>query len=160
MGKRTKRALAGAAVVAFTAGAGAVGAATEAWASIPASDGTIHGCYTTTGIGQGALYVIDSAGTCPTGYTELDWSQAGVSGYQVYAGTILVNGPRVAGSASGTVTCPAGKVALGAGFSSDVTAGQPTSDGTGWTYTFTVPELSSGDTYNFHSSITCATVGS
>lgn len=152
-----RRILAGGAVIACAAGAGA---ATGAWASIPASDGSIHACYKTADLGQGQLYVIDSAANCSTGYTELDWNQSGISGYQVYTGTQVLNGPLSAGSASATITCPGGKKVLGAGRSSDVTADQPTSDGTGWMYTFTIPQIGPGGAYNFRSTVICATVGS
>lgn len=157
MGKRAKCV---AAVAAFAVAAGVAGAATEAWASIPASDGTIHGCYKTADIGQGQLYVIDSAAACPVGYTELDWNRSGVSGYQVYTGSVIVNGPHAAGTASGTISCPAGKVALGGGWPSGTVQAEPASDGTGWTYGFTVPQLMQGDAFNFIASLTCATVGS
>src|SRR5258708_23745370 len=52
-----------------------------AWASIPDSNGVIHGCYKTSSPGQGALVVIDSATqTCPSGTTPLNWNQTGPQG--------------------------------------------------------------------------------
>src|SRR5579859_6958590 len=55
-----------------------------AYASIPASNGTINGCYKTTSgpgpVPAGQLVVIDSAGTCPTGYAPLNWNQTGPQG--------------------------------------------------------------------------------
>ena len=49
--------------------------ATVAGASIPDSGGSIHGCYKDSDLDKGSLYVIDSAETCPTGYTALNWNQ-------------------------------------------------------------------------------------
>jgi hypothetical protein len=49
-----------------------------AYATIPGSDGVIHGCYTKSG---GTLRVIDaSVTTCKDGETSLNWNQAGVPG--------------------------------------------------------------------------------
>ncbi|HZM74657.1 MAG TPA: hypothetical protein VFC19_02965 [Candidatus Limnocylindrales bacterium] len=50
-----------------------------AWASIPGGDGAIHGCYKNT---DGSLRVIDSAATCPNGYTALNWAQGFPSTWQ------------------------------------------------------------------------------
>lgn len=142
-----------------------------AYASIPGPNGVIYGCYKTSGPGQGALITIDSSASCPSGYTSLNWNQTGpqgpagtngtngVSGYEVVQGTVVITGPFGGGSRTGTISCPSGKVALGAGASSDVTADQPAADGTGWDYTFTVPQLGSTDQYNFRSSVTCAVAG-
>lgn len=58
------------AVLLLVAGAGI------AYASIPGPDGTIHGCYKTSDLGAGALYVIDSGDSCPSGFTSLNWSQS------------------------------------------------------------------------------------
>jgi hypothetical protein len=136
-----------------------------AYASIPGPDGVIHGCYKTSGGNQGSVIVVDSAASCPSGYTALNWNQAGpagvdgtdgVSGYEVVQGLVVIQGPH-SGNGSGTISCPAGKVALGSGASSDVVSDQPTEDGTGWTYTFTMPTLGgSNEFYNFRSGITCA----
>lgn len=127
-------------------------------ASVPAPDGTINGCYKTSDIGQGSLYVIDSDSTCPAGYTSINWNQpVGLRGYQVYRGSVTTVGPHSAGSIDGTITCPSGKVALGAGSNSSVTESVPTSDGTGWVFTYPIPSLDSGSDYVFSASITCAT---
>jgi hypothetical protein len=56
-----------------------VGAAV-AWASIPGPDGVIHGCYKNSNPAQGALIAIDSAASCPSGYTALNWNQTGPQG--------------------------------------------------------------------------------
>ncbi len=50
-----------------------------AYASIPGPDGTIHGCYKTSNPAQGAVIVVDSAASCPSGYTALNWNQPGPS---------------------------------------------------------------------------------
>ena len=51
------------------------GIATAVQASIPGSDGVIHGCYDS----GGNVKVIDTSKTksCPKGYTALNWSQTG-----------------------------------------------------------------------------------
>jgi hypothetical protein len=54
--------------------------ASIAYASIPGPDGVIHGCYKTSGPAQGALITVDSAATCPSGYTALNWNQTGLTG--------------------------------------------------------------------------------
>src|SRR5258708_20634219 len=51
-----------------------------AYASIPAPSGTIDACYKTSGPAQGALIVIDSAATCPSGTAPLNWNQTGPQG--------------------------------------------------------------------------------
>jgi hypothetical protein len=94
-----------------------------AYASIPGPDGTIHGCYKNN---TGALITIDSAASCPSGYTALNWSQTGppgpqgtpgISGYQYvfrhYAG------PFTSGDLILTVACPAGKSVIWSGGVSD-----------------------------------------
>src|SRR5258708_16734627 len=51
-----------------------------AYASIPAPNGTIDGCYKTSGPAQGALIIIDSTATCPSGTAALNWNQTGPQG--------------------------------------------------------------------------------
>src|SRR5258708_33736269 len=51
-----------------------------AYASIPAPNGTIDGCYKTSGPAQGALIIIDSTATCPSGTAALNWNQPGPQG--------------------------------------------------------------------------------
>jgi hypothetical protein len=101
-----------------------------AYASIPGPDGVIHGCRKNS---DGSLRAIDSAATCPSGWTALNWSQtgpqgpagpagpqgpAGVSGYQVV--TAVQDWPGGSGSFSGTLEaqCPGGKKVLGGGWRS------------------------------------------
>lgn len=62
------------ALVMVAAGAGI------AIASIPGPDGVIHGCYKTSGPAQGALTVIDSTASCPSGTAALNWNQTGPQG--------------------------------------------------------------------------------
>jgi len=87
-----------------------------AYASIPGPDGVIHACRKNT---DGTLRAIDSAATCPSGWTALNWNQtgpqgpAGVSGHEVV--TVAVNVPaHENGQAS--AFCPAGKVVTGGGY--------------------------------------------
>jgi hypothetical protein len=51
-----------------------------AYASIPGPDGVIHGCYKNSTPAQGALIAVDSAASCPSGYTALNWNQTGPQG--------------------------------------------------------------------------------
>ena len=103
-----------------------------AYASIPGPDGVVHGCYKTD---NKTFFVIDSADSCPSGTTSLNWNQTGpqgptgtngtdgtngtngidgVSGYEVVSGTHVDTDPQHTTSAL-TVNCPTGKVALGGG---------------------------------------------
>lgn len=89
-------------------------AGSVAYASIPGPDGVIHGCRENN---LGLITVIDSAATCPTGWTSVNWNQTGapgISGYEVVT---------VSSAASGafdeerhaTAQCPTGKIAIGGG---------------------------------------------
>jgi hypothetical protein len=51
-------------------------------ASIPDSQGVIHGCYKLNNPAKGSVLVVDTeAGqSCPNGYAALDWSQTGPQG--------------------------------------------------------------------------------
>ena len=133
-----------------------------AYASIPGPDGTIYGCYKNGGLGDGALYVIDSSASCPTGYTSLNWDQtspSGISGYQVVTESITISGPKGAGQVTRDILCPAGKVALGASGRPDVIESQPKTDGTGWEFTISYPSISDGSSYVSTNRLTCATLG-
>jgi hypothetical protein len=98
-------------------------------ASIPAPDGTVKGCYKNNG---GDLKVIDSAASCPGGYTPLNWSQTGPSGPQGEQGpqgepgasatsSVVTDDVHFAppmGDGSErfqTVSCPGGKKAINGG---------------------------------------------
>jgi hypothetical protein len=49
-----------------------VGVAIGAWATIPSSDGFIHGCYGTTPSQLKPFYLLDKdQGNCPNGYVEV-----------------------------------------------------------------------------------------
>jgi type VI secretion system secreted protein Hcp len=59
----------------------ALGAGTAvAIAAIPASDGTIHACYSTTGTPTGAARIVDETATCATNEEALTWNQTGPTG--------------------------------------------------------------------------------
>jgi type VI secretion system secreted protein Hcp len=59
----------------------ALGAGTAvAIAAIPASDGTIHACYSTTGTVTGAVRIIDEGQNCATNEQSLTWNQTGPTG--------------------------------------------------------------------------------
>ena len=49
-------------------------------AAIPGADGTINGCYTTSGGQQGNLRVVDTGQACGKGETSITWNQKGVQG--------------------------------------------------------------------------------
>lgn len=51
-----------------------------AYASIPGPDGVIHGCYKNSNPAQGSVLVVDSAASCPSGFTTLNWNQIGPQG--------------------------------------------------------------------------------
>lgn len=70
-----------------------------AYASIPAADGTINGCYKNSG--NHDLVVVDSAASCPSGYTALNWNQTGPQGPQGATGATGPQGP--AGEGFGTL---------------------------------------------------------
>jgi type VI secretion system secreted protein Hcp len=59
----------------------ALGAGTAvAIAAIPASDGTIHACYSTTGTPTGAARIVDESDTCAATEKALTWNQTGPTG--------------------------------------------------------------------------------
>jgi type VI secretion system secreted protein Hcp len=59
----------------------ALGAGTAvAIAAIPASDGTIHACYSTTGTPTGAARIVEETDTCATTEKPLTWNQTGPAG--------------------------------------------------------------------------------
>jgi hypothetical protein len=68
----------------------AVIASGVAYATVPDSNGVIHGCYSKTG----ALSVIDSTQTCPKGTTTLNWNQSGPAGAQGPKGDTGAQGPK------------------------------------------------------------------
>jgi len=106
-----------------------------AYAAIPGPDGVIHGCYS-TGLGSGALYVIDSEEECPMGYAALNWNQtapAGLAGYEVLSPGFVIVGPHSAHTHSASLECPVGKVVLSGGGDG---SSKPQADGTGWDFTF------------------------
>ncbi len=52
-----------------------------AYATIPASDGTINGCYRTAGgDNQGQLRIVDNASSCRSNETAIQFNQQGVAG--------------------------------------------------------------------------------
>ena len=67
-------------------------AGSAALATIPDSNGVIHGCFGKSG---GALRILDPArGTCNAGETALDWNQAGPQGPQGPKGDTGPQGPQ------------------------------------------------------------------
>lgn len=91
-------------------------------ASIPGPDGTIHGCYKNSTPAQGALLAIDSAASCPSGYTALNWNQTGPQGPAGPPGLSNVHVVTVYGTAdangNGSVVapCTSGEVGLAGGY--------------------------------------------
>lgn len=94
-----------------------IGTVGVAVASIPASDGTINGCYKNTG---GDVKIIDSTATCSSGYTAINWNQTGPQGPAGLSSTQYVSQ-----GASGTANpgdhvsvqkaCPTGTYVTGGG---------------------------------------------
>lgn len=119
--RRTKRGVAACSVALIAMGG--VG-----WAAIPASDGTIKGCYANADgrtFSKGDVRVVDSAENCRWYETAINWSQRGpqgpkgdpgspgISGYEVVEKTGEFQGP--AWTVDIMVSCPAGKVPMGGG---------------------------------------------
>lgn len=73
-----------------------------AFASIPGASGAINGCYDK----GGALYVIDSAATCPGKTTALTWNQTGVQGPQGIQGVQGPQGPQGPAGPTNPLFCP------------------------------------------------------
>lgn len=98
-----------------------------AYAAIPGPDGVIHGCYKNSTPAQGALIAIDSAASCPSGYTTLNWNQTGpqgpagpagangVSGIESVFGTRTITAALAGTNAEAFANCPAGKKVVGGG---------------------------------------------
>lgn len=107
-------------LVAIVVGLSLFGIATAVQASIPGSNGVIHGCYTKSaapGSQPGALRVIDTASgqTCQLSEGALDWNQTGPTGARGPTGATGAGGGRGPTGAKGP-TGPAGA----AGGASDV----------------------------------------
>jgi len=88
-------------VIAAAVGAAALGG--TALASIPGSDGVIHTCYTKS---TGGIRIIDSAGSCKSGETSLDWNQKGPIGPQGLVGPKGDTGPQGPAGISGATGLP------------------------------------------------------
>jgi type VI secretion system secreted protein Hcp len=80
----------------------ALGAGTAvAIAAIPASDGTIHACYSTTGTPTGAARIVDEGQTCAATEKALTWNQTGPTGPAGPSGPSGPAGPSGDSSTSG-----------------------------------------------------------
>jgi len=130
-----------------------------AYASIPGPDGVIHGCYKNS---TGMLIAIDSAASCPTGYTALNWNQTGPQGPPGLSGYEIRTQAFTSGPGSGLnvdVSC-SGKSVLGGGYDVTgspgytVTGSHP--QGSGWRITFTYSGPGFTEVLNVWA--TCATV--
>lgn len=89
-------------------------------ASIPGPDGMIHGCVKNS---NGDVMAIDHTAICPSGWTALNWNQAGPQGPQGPAGG--VSGYEIVGQSNAAsdnfqsstfAFCPSGKKAIGGGW--------------------------------------------
>jgi len=78
------------AITAAAAAGGVLLVGSVAYATIPAADGTIHGCYNTT---SGVLRAVEAGATCRNGEQPLAWSQTGPPGPQGPTGPQGVPGP-------------------------------------------------------------------
>lgn len=124
-------------------------------ATIPQTDGTVHGCIKTNKNGQ--LYLIDpSAGQACGKDTALDWNKTGATGakgidgpkgFTGFQGSTGSSGYEQqsasytsdsSGNGTGEADCSSGKVALAGGFSQTGVGrvapleSAPKSDGSGW----------------------------
>jgi hypothetical protein len=110
--KRTFLIIAAAIVAIFTIGI--------AYASIPAADGTINGCYKNA---NGDLIVIDSTATCPFGHTALNWNQTGPPGQSgvtsFYTVIDIIDIPTDGSVVAGETNCLAGDAITGLAERSD-----------------------------------------
>jgi type VI secretion system secreted protein Hcp len=101
----------------------ALGAGTAvAIAAIPASDGTIHACYSTTapsGTATGAVRIVDEGQICATNEQTLTWSQTGPTGPSGPSGPPGDTGSSTGGSFGGTDTGSSGSD-QGGGPSADI----------------------------------------
>jgi hypothetical protein len=120
-----------------------------AYASIPGPDGVINGCYGSTG----ALRVIDSAATCKSNETSLNWNKGGPTGPQGPVGPRGDKGDTGATGAPGDTgpTGPTGPTGA-TGATGDTGATGPTGPtGAGFQFTTATgnpgPTLSSNGTY-------------
>jgi hypothetical protein len=84
--------------VALAIGAVLFGIAAVVQASIPDQNGVIHACYVKSG---GSLRVIDSAASCKSTETSLDWNQKGATGLRGPTGPKGSTGPKGTTGASG-----------------------------------------------------------
>jgi|HubBroStandDraft_2_1064218.scaffolds.fasta_scaffold281980_2 hypothetical protein len=93
MNMKVIRSRLGLAVLAAVATAVVVGGVS--YASIPDSNGLVHGCYKSAASSNGThkLAVINPATTsaCPSGYTGLDWNADGPNGYSVQTSDSRLN---------------------------------------------------------------------
>jgi len=99
----------------------ALGAGTAvAIAAIPASDGTIHACYSTTGTVTGAVRIVDEGQNCATNEQSLTWNQTGPTGPAGAAGPPGDTGSSGGGSFGGTDTGSGSTDQSGGGPSADI----------------------------------------
>jgi hypothetical protein len=150
-----KRKLARPGIAVAVALAATLAGAKIAVATIPESDGTVHGCVKGNKVGQ--LYLIDpSAGQTCGKDTALNWNKPGATGAKGIDGLKGFTGFKGAsgssgyeqqhtqyttdgsGNGTGTADCSSGKVALAGGFVlNDIDLvpleSAPKSDGSGWT---------------------------
>jgi len=89
-----------------------VGIEAVAYASIPGPDGVIHGCYKTSNPGKGTLIAIDSAASCPSGFTMLNWEASPRPGTIYDTVSVVGSYQHDQGAPDKTVTCPDGRVVI------------------------------------------------
>jgi hypothetical protein len=89
---------------------------TVAYATIPDSQGVIHGCRKLNNPAKGSVIVVDSeAGeSCPSGFAELNWNQTGFTGYRLVSRS--AEGTYPPNSDGGLIVqCSSGERPLGGG---------------------------------------------
>jgi hypothetical protein len=118
-----------------------------AYAAIPDAAGVIHACYrTSTDDQKGQLRVVDSAASCRSNESPIEWNVTGAPGAQGAAGEDGADGtsPTVAQVGPGIGGCANGGAAItdGAGATAYVCSGlngQDGADGESFSGTFTSP---------------------
>ena len=99
----------------------ALGAGTAvAIAAIPASDGTIHACYSTSGTVTGAVRIVDEGQNCAASEKALTFNQTGPAGPAGPAGPPGDSGSSGSGSFGGTDTGSGSTDQGGGGPSADI----------------------------------------
>lgn len=151
--------------IVLVASVAALAVAGVSYASIPDSNGLIHGCYNAGGAsatGGTPLRIVDSASaSCGTKLQSISWNQAGIRGYQIVRQSVM-DPPNTQTTAQ--AACPAGKRVLGgAGSVQGVPTGvwmhTQVTDFTGFSAYDVIAINTTAQTQQINSTAICANVG-